>query len=92
MLNQLIFNKNMKEVEMMIGKDQKGKPIIYIVGPTGKKIFVKKFCGEWQYKQFLVEAVCIRLIADKKAVQKSRETYVKISKFLKDNSNEEDIL
>lgn len=91
MLQNMIFKHNTKDVELMIAKDQKGKPVIYIVGSNGKKILVKKFLGDWQYKQFLIEAVCLRLQADKVSVQKSRDTYVKISKFLKDNSNDEEV-
>lgn len=92
MISDFIFKHYTKDIELMIGKDSKNKPILYVINPiSGEKILVKKFLGEWQYKKFLIEAVCLRLTADNESVLKSRDAYVKISKFLKDNSKNEKI-
>lgn len=90
MIKNMIFKHHTKDIELMISKDAKGKPVLYIGNSIdGEKVLVKKFLGEWQYKQFLIEAVCLRLTADNKSVQKSRDVYVKISKFFKDNKRNE---
>lgn len=89
MINNMLFKHNTKDCELMITKDSKNRPVLYVgLNDTPKKVLVKKFIGEWQYKQFLIEAVCLRLQADKKSVEKARDSYVSISKFLKDESNE----
>lgn len=90
MISNFIFKHHTKDIELMVTKDIKGKPILYIGNSLdGEKVLVKKFLGEWQYKQFLIEAVCLRLAADNESVRKSRDVYVKISKFFKDKSKNE---
>lgn len=91
MISDFIFKHHTKDIELMITKDGKGKPVLYVVNSiNGKKLLVKKFLGEWQYKKFLIEAVFLHLCASSDGVRKSRDVYVKISKFLKDENNEKD--
>lgn len=67
-------NRAIKKLELMVEIDEKKHKKIY-VGNDFHRFYLKSFCGDFDYRKFLVEAVLLRLMADKKSIKKVNETY-----------------
>lgn len=89
-VDDFLFKKKTEDIQLFIARNDKKQPILYVQDTcTGKKAYLKEFYGEFQYRKFLIEAVLLRLMADKTSSRKARDCYYKLTKFLKDKSNEE---
>ncbi len=89
-IDDFLFKKKTEDIQLFIAKNNKKQPVLYVQDTyTGKKAYLKLFFGEFQYRKFLIEAVLLRLMADKASSKKARDCYYKLAKFLKDKSNED---
>ncbi len=73
------FDKNraVKALELMLEIDKQKHRKIY-VGDKFYRVYLKSFCGEFDYRKFMVEAVLLRLMADKKSIKRVNKAYLTI--------------
>lgn len=67
-------NRAIKNLELMVEIDDKKHKKIY-VGNDCHRFYLKSFCGDFDYRKFLVEAVLLRIMADKNSIKKVNHTY-----------------
>lgn len=78
------FNKNraINSLELMVEIDDKKHKKIY-VGSDRHRFYLKSFCGDFDYRKFLVEAVLLRMMADKNSIKKVNQIYRRLYDSLK---------
>lgn len=79
------FDKNraVKALELMLEVDSKNHKKIYVGGDL-RRVYLKSFCGDFDYRKFMVEAVLLRLMADKQSIKRVNAAYLKIYDSLKE--------
>ena len=77
LLKKLDKNRAVKNLELMLEVDNKKHKKIY-VGDDTHRVYLKSFCGDFDYRKFMVEAVLLRLMADKNSVKRVNKAYLKI--------------
>lgn len=70
-------NRAIKNLELMVEIDDKKHKKIY-VGNDCHRFYLKSFCGDFDYRKFLVEAVLLRIMADKNSIKKVNDAYRKL--------------
>lgn len=89
MISDFLFKQKTKDIQLCISKDEKNNLFLNVEDTvTGKRMLLKKFNGQYHYQKFLVEAVLLRLISNKKLSKKAIDCYYNLIKFLKDESSE----
>ena len=74
LLKKLDKNRAIKNLELMLEVDEKKRKKIY-VGDNLHRVYLKGFCGDFDYRKFMVEAVLLRLMADKDSVKRVNKAY-----------------
>ena len=74
MFEKFKFNRAIKNLELMVEIDDKKHKKIY-VGNDCHRFYLKGFCGDFDYRKFLVEAVLLRVMADKNSIKKVNQAY-----------------
>lgn len=74
LLKKLDKNRAIKNLELMLEVDDKKHKKIY-VGDDLHRVYLKGFCGDFDYRKFMVEAVLLRLMADKDSLKRVNKAY-----------------
>jgi hypothetical protein len=88
LIDEYKFSKSCKKAEIFLTYDDKKRPILY-VGNGRKKMLLKRFIADFQYKRFLIECVLCYMYADKKYLKKIHQGYNNIVKFLEKDYDED---
>lgn len=87
LIDDFLFKQKTRDIQLFIAKDDKNHPVLCVVNTsTGKRTLLKKFYGKYKFHRFLIEAVLLRLIADKASSKKALNCYYNLAKFLKDEN------
>lgn len=70
-------NKAIKNLNLMVEIDKCKHKKIYVTDGVNK-VYLKGFCGDFDYRKFMVEAVLLHLMADKKSIKRVNEAYRKL--------------
>lgn len=77
MLKKFDSKRAIKNLELMLEVDDKKHKKIY-VGDDIHRVYLKSFCGDFDYRKFMIEAVLLRLMADKNSIKRVNKAYLKI--------------
>lgn len=78
LLKKFDKNRGVKGLELLVQEDKNKHRKIYVGSYPSHIIYLKSFCGMFDFQKFMVEAVILRMIADKSSVKKALDVYNKI--------------
>lgn len=82
------YDKKVEDYELIIQRNKESGNVVlsFCSKSTGKKILLKFFKTENDYRRYLFEAVALRCLTDDKTRKKARDIYRKMIDFLEDDT------
>lgn len=94
LIDEFKMNKVMNDVELMVGKNKRGAPVLYLssVENPDKKVLLRNFFGEKQYRKFMVRSVILSLLIGDGYKSDIDRCYRKLRDYLYDEVNNDKVM